>query len=103
MKPSNPYGHLYGSGRWKRIRRDQLRTQPLCEYHLARDQVVIATIADHVDPHKGDEELFWDGKLQSLCKQCHDSDKQREERGGKIRQQFAADGWPIGSESDSAN
>lgn len=38
-------------------------------------------VADHVRPHRGNPELFWDyNNLQCLCKQCHDRDKQREER-----------------------
>ncbi len=38
-------------------------------------------VADHIKQHKGDAALFWyqDG-IQCLCKRCHDSTKQREER-----------------------
>ncbi|MBY6113306.1 HNH endonuclease [Mameliella alba] len=39
-----------------------------------------ATIADHVVPHREDHGAFWYGPLQSLCKHCHDSKKQRAER-----------------------
>lgn len=38
-------------------------------------------VADHKAPHRGDERLFWDAdNLQCLCKSCHDSLKQSEER-----------------------
>nr|MDX8322409.1 HNH endonuclease [Agrobacterium sp. rho-8.1] len=38
-------------------------------------------ICDHVKPHKGDEVVFFDEtNLQTLCKLCHDTLKQREER-----------------------
>jgi 5-methylcytosine-specific restriction protein A len=38
-------------------------------------------IADHVVPHRGDRALFFDEtNLQCLCKACHDSKKQAEER-----------------------
>jgi len=37
-------------------------------------------LVDHVIPHRGDAGLFWFGELQSLCKHCHDSKKQRAER-----------------------
>ncbi|UFX41809.1 HNH endonuclease [Bradyrhizobium sp. 41S5] len=38
-------------------------------------------VCDHVIPHRGDERLFWDEtNLQTLCKACHDRDKQREEQ-----------------------
>ncbi|EZP57246.1 HNH endonuclease family protein [Sphingomonas sp. RIT328] len=40
-------------------------------------------VADHREPHRGDEALFWDERnLWCLCKPCHDSRKQREERSG---------------------
>lgn len=47
---------------------------------LEHDDVTPAIIADHVIPHKGDEELFWHGALQSLCEPCHNKWKQIEER-----------------------
>lgn len=38
-------------------------------------------VCDHIQPHRGDEMLFWDeGNLQTLCKPCHDRLKQAEER-----------------------
>lgn len=38
-------------------------------------------VADHIKAHHWDEALFWDEEnLQCLCKTCHDSKKQREER-----------------------
>jgi 5-methylcytosine-specific restriction endonuclease McrA len=38
-------------------------------------------IADHIKPHRGDRAMFFDPKnLQCLCKACHDSKKQAEER-----------------------
>jgi 5-methylcytosine-specific restriction protein A len=44
-------------------------------------RIEAATIVDHVTPHKGDRRLFWDkSNWQSLCKPCHDRDKQSLER-----------------------
>jgi len=58
--------------------------------------ITIATVADHIIPHKGDEVLFWDEiNLQGLCKEHHDSDKQRQERGLKARVTYGKDGWPV--------
>ena len=38
-------------------------------------------VADHKTPHHGDEVLFWDeNNLHCLCKPCHDSLKQKQER-----------------------
>lgn len=87
----------YGSRLWKAKRLAQLRSQPLCVFCERDGRVTPATIADHVVPHKGDESLFWYGRLQSLCKPCHDSEKARVEA-GKDTITYGADGWPIGTE-----
>lgn len=41
-------------------------------------------MADHVEPHRGDEQLFFYGELQSLCAAHHNSYKQRLERSGRV-------------------
>lgn len=43
----------------------------------------LAEVVDHIQPHKGDTDLFHDpDNWQALCKQCHDSlKKQIESRG----------------------
>lgn len=87
----------YSSRRWKQRRADQLRAHPLCRMCLDEGRPTPATIADHVKPHKGDYELFWNGVLQSLCKHHHDSDKALIEAGKAPRQRFGADGWPVGT------
>jgi 5-methylcytosine-specific restriction endonuclease McrA len=41
-----------------------------------------ATVVDHIKPHRGDQNLFWEEtNWQTLCQRHHDRDKQREERG----------------------
>ena len=48
--------------------------------------VTARPVADHRTPHRGDRQLFFDPKnVQTLCKPCHDSAKQREERGAPWR------------------
>lgn len=80
------YGKLYDTTRWKRLRLNQLSNAPLCAYCLLLGRVSNATIADHITPHKGDEALFYNAdNLQSLCKPCHDSVKQQQEKSGIIR------------------
>ena len=38
-------------------------------------------VCDHIVPHHGDERLFWDEtNLRCLCKPCHDSVKQAEDK-----------------------
>jgi 5-methylcytosine-specific restriction endonuclease McrA len=54
----------------------------LCEQ---RGRATPATVVDHITPHDGDEVLFWDEtNWQSLCKHCHDSVKQKQERSGVL-------------------
>lgn len=70
----------YKTARWKAIRHWQLSTQPLCIMCLAVEVVEAASVCDHVEPHRGNESLFWSGPFQSLCAHHHNSAKQREER-----------------------
>ena len=49
---------------------------------------------DHVEPHKGDQQKFFFGELQSLCKLHHEGAKKREDARG-YSTQIGADGWPV--------
>lgn len=89
------WSHLYNDVQWRKLRARQLRDDPLCRMCKARGQITLATICDHIEPHKGDIEKFWAGPFQSLCKPCHDSDKQRIEKGGKPKPFIGLDGWPV--------
>lgn len=54
-----------------------------------------ATICDHADKEaKATEEGFFAGPFRSLCKQHHDSTRQREERRGIVIG-CGPDGWPL--------
>ncbi len=72
----------YKTSRWQRLRwqvlvRD-LFTCQACHLIIARKG---EAVADHKRPHRGNEAMFWDvANLQCLCKGCHDSLMQREER-----------------------
>lgn len=89
------FKHLYNKKRWKDRRKAQLEREPFCRHHLERFSVrVLATVADHIQPHRGDEHLFFNGPLQSLCKHCHDSYKQRFEKSGN-EVGCTEDGMPI--------
>ena len=55
-----------------------LQQHPLCAMCEKDGKIVVATIVDHIVPHKGDPVLFNDVRnWQSLCKQHHDQHKQR--------------------------
>jgi len=71
--------------KWQKAREGHLRNNPLCDEHKRRGQVVVASVVDHIVPHKGDMTLFWDrDNWQSLCKSCHDGFKQRLEKSGRV-------------------
>lgn len=62
----------YGS-KWQRARGRFLKANPLCVYCKEQSRLVKAEVVDYIQPHRGDEELFWDERnWQSLCKKCHD-------------------------------
>lgn len=84
-QPVKPWRHLYNRKAWHRLRAGQLMAQPLCAYCQALGRVTAADVVDHKTPHKGDPDLFHDpSNLQSLCKRCHDSTKQRLEKTGHL-------------------
>ena len=90
----SPYVRQSGTRRWRRRARLQLLHEPLCRRCLERGKNVAARVADHIIAHRGDINGFWLGPLQSLCFECHNSDKQSEEVKGH-RHDIGADGWPI--------
>lgn len=59
----------------------------------AEGVVTVATVADHVLPHKGDMHLFFYGKLQSLCAAHHNSTKKQIEQHGS-HTTIGLDGYP---------
>jgi len=61
---------------------------------LADGKVEPATVADHIEPHHGNANAFWLGKLQSLCRHWHESRKKFVERRGYDKA-IGLDGWPI--------
>lgn len=87
---------IYGS-RWDKARLSFLRSNPLCRMCAEQGRTIAATVVDHIEPHKlkdaiksGNQAviakahlLFWDKRnWQPLCKQHHDSTKQRMEKHG---------------------
>ena len=68
---------------WQRARLGFLKSHPLCKRCADDDRVVVATVVDHIVPHKGDKVLFWDhDNWQPLCKPCHDRKTATEDGGG---------------------
>ena len=66
--------------KWQKARAKFLDEHPLCRYCEREGRITAATVVDHIQPHRGNQELFWDKKnWQSLCARHHNSDKAREE------------------------
>lgn len=81
---------------WDKARKAYLAEHPLCRICQAQNHVRAATVVDHIIPHRGDQELFWDRtNWQPLCAEHHNRTKQRQEL-GTAPQAIGVDGWPIG-------
>ena len=67
---SSERGYTY---RWRLARQTYLAKNPLCVMCEKEGRLTAANVIDHIIPHKGDKELFWDrSNWQSLCKRHHD-------------------------------
>ncbi len=65
-KRGSSYERGYNA-RWRKYRRIFLNHHPFCA-----ECGGIATVVDHIIPHKGDQELFWcEDNHQSMCAICH--------------------------------
>ncbi|GAB3733971.1 hypothetical protein GCM10028862_16750 [Luteimonas pelagia] len=95
LMKGNSLSHLYKTAAWKRTRANQLQVEPLCRYCREMGRMTPASVADHIEPHRGDELAFWNNPLQSLCASCHSGPKQREERTG-VRLGCDVHGNPLG-------
>ena len=90
------YGH-----KWRQARAGYLRKHPLCvdccgELGLSGSTEAVlheciergvtlpfAVVVDHIEPHRGDMERFWDRtNWQALCKRHHDIKTGMEIKGG---------------------
>jgi len=68
-----PSASARGYGRkWQAARAGFLRKHPFCAGCLRRGLTIRATELDHIQPHRGDQALFWRrANWQPLCKRCH--------------------------------
>lgn len=77
-----PWHRWYRSARWLTLRQQVfLRDRYECRKCQRIEGNTSRLVCDHVTPHRGNARLFWDeANLQTLCKPCHDTLKQREEQ-----------------------
>lgn len=70
--------------RWQKARAGWLMAHPVCvdPDGLHVGVVKLATDVDHIQPHRGNQALFWDSaNWQSLCHACHSAKTAREDGG----------------------
>jgi 5-methylcytosine-specific restriction enzyme A len=71
--------------RWAKYSREYLKLNPLCVRCAHFGKATKSEVVDHIIPHRGNYELFWNKENhQPLCKQHHDSYKQRLEKSGTV-------------------
>lgn len=92
LMSKSEFSNWYADRRWRAKRDALLAREPLCRFCIARGRYTVATVADHIEPHRGDRWKFWNGEIQPLCARCHSSTKARIEHGQVA---VDADGWPI--------
>lgn len=57
--------------RWQKARAAWLAVHPLCVCCRANGIAHPASVLDHIEPHKGDRQKFWDStNWQGLCEWC---------------------------------
>jgi 5-methylcytosine-specific restriction protein A len=69
---------------WSAASHAFLRAHPFCAICEIETPLSIqpATVTDHIEPHKGDQGLFWDeSNWQGLCKPHHDRKTATEDGG----------------------
>lgn len=65
---------------WLKFSRMCLAEEPYCRYCAREGRVTLAVVSDHIIPVRIAPDLrLTRSNVQSLCKHCHDSVKQREE------------------------
>lgn len=70
--------------KWQRASKRFLQHNPLCACDDCKQLPVAlpAEVTDHIVPHKGDMQLFWDpNNWQPMNKRCHDRKTVREDGG----------------------
>lgn len=85
-RASQPWRKWYATERWRRLRRAILDRDGWACRHTGvllkgRPPAPDSPVVDHIRPHRGDPDLFWDpANLQAVSKAWHDREKQRQER-----------------------
>ena len=83
--------NFYNDKLWLKTRAKFLAKNKSCKFCGS-----VATVVDHITPHKGNYALFInDSNWQSLCKLCHDSAKKKAEIRGVEHIGVDSNGFPL--------
>jgi 5-methylcytosine-specific restriction protein A len=79
--------------RWAKAAKAYLNEHPLCVMCQGEGRVTPATLVDHIIPHGGDVDRFWDdANWQPLCAMHHSRKTAKEDGGfGNERRRIAVD------------
>ena len=81
--PCRQYHRMYCGATWQKLRDSFLRDNPMCVECLKAGVYKLAKVVDHVVPHRGDKDKFFQlGNLQSLCEIHHNQKTYQEGRNG---------------------
>lgn len=87
--------------RWDKAAAAFKQENPLCVMCAKIGRVTAVFAVDHIVPHGGNQELFWErSNWQGLCEPHHNREKRLIERGGRLPQTVDADGWPVQESAD---
>ena len=76
-----PHRELYASYVWRRAARVYKDANPLCVACLEGGVATPVWAVDHIVPHDGNLDLFWDeSNWQSLCESHHNAKTAREQK-----------------------
>lgn len=76
---ANQRGYTY---KWQKASKVFLSQNPLCRQCEKEGRIVVASVVDHIKPHKGNMKLFWDrDNWQPLCVNCHNRKTAKEDMG----------------------
>jgi 5-methylcytosine-specific restriction protein A len=75
------------SSRWRKASKAFLDEHPLCAKCLRQGRDTAGYLVDHIKPHEGNYDLFWDqDNWQSMCNPHHE-EKHKGDRWGKRKKE----------------
>ena len=74
------YSYMYQSARWRRLRKEKLAADPLCQCEeCAKLPVPLpAQMVDHITPYRDGGDFYDWNNLQSMNNRCHNRKSGRE-------------------------